>query len=82
LHALIARLSWTQDIDVLQIDAEGADDEVIYASDIERLRPRLINFERRHLSDQRQQTLAAFLAGQGYSILNWSDSDSTAILYG
>lgn len=82
LHALIARLSWTQDIDVLQIDAEGADDEVIYASDIERLRPRLINFERRHLSEQRQQALAAFLAGQGYSILNWSDSDTTAILHG
>ena len=81
LHALIARLSWTQDIEVLQIDAEGADDEVIYASDIEHLRPRLINFERRHLSDQRQQTLAAFLAGQGYSLLNWSDSDSTAILH-
>ena len=82
LHALISRLSWTQDIDVLQIDAEGADDEVIYASDTERLRPRVINFERRHLSDERQRKLEAFLSGQGYAILNWSDSDSTAILHG
>lgn len=80
LQALIAQRSWTTDIDVLQIDAEGADDEVVYASDTERLRPRLINYERRHLDEERRRALEAFLAGQGYAILHWSDSDSTAVL--
>lgn len=80
LHALISRLSWTEDVDVLQVDAEGADDEVIYASDTHRLRPRLINYERSHLTEERRQRLCAFLTGQGYRILHWSASDTTAIL--
>jgi FkbM family methyltransferase len=72
LHALISRLSWAHDVDVLQIDAEGADDEVIYASDTDRLRPRLINYERSHLTEERRQRLEAFLTCQGYRILHWS----------
>jgi FkbM family methyltransferase len=80
LHALISRLSWADDVDVLQIDAEGADDEVVYASDTQRLRPRLINFERSHLTGERWQTLDAFLTRQGYRIVHWSASDTTAIL--
>lgn len=82
LHALLARLSWGFDVDVLQIDAEGADDEVIYAADTDRLRPRLINYERSHLSEGRRQKLETFLAHQGYKILHWSGSDTTAILQG
>jgi len=80
LHALVSRLSWGLDVDVLQVDAEGADDEVIYASDTDRLRPRLINYERTHLSEGRRQKLETFLASQGYKILHWSGSDTTAIL--
>ena len=80
LHALISRLSWAYDVDVLQIDAEGADDEVIYASDTDRLRPRLINYERSHLTEERRQRLEAFLTRQGYRILHWSGSDTVAIL--
>jgi FkbM family methyltransferase len=80
LHALISRLSWDHDVDVLQIDAEGADDEVIYASDTDRLRPRLINYERSHLTEERGQRLEAFLTRQGYRILHWSGSDTAAIL--
>lgn len=82
LHALVSRLSWGLDVDLLQIDAEGADDEVIYAADTDRLRPRLINYERTHLGQVRQQKLEAFLAHQGYKILHWSGSDTMAILQG
>jgi FkbM family methyltransferase len=80
LHTLISRLPWVHDIDVLQIDAEGADDEVIYASDTDRLRPRLINYERTHLPEERRQRLDTFLTRQGYRILHWSGSDTAAIL--
>jgi FkbM family methyltransferase len=80
LYALISRLSWAHDVDVLQIDAEGADDEVIYASDTDRLRPRLINYESNHLTEQRRHRLDAFLSSQGYRILHWSGSDTTAVL--
>ena len=80
LHALISRLSWNHDVDVLQVDAEGADDEVIYASDTERLRPRVINYERTHLTEEKRQRLEAFLVRQGYRVLHWSGSDTAAIL--
>jgi FkbM family methyltransferase len=80
LHALLTQQSWGEEIDVLQVDAEGADDEVIYASDLPRLKPRLVNYERSHLSAEKQQKLEAFLADLGYKLMHWSGSDSTAIL--
>jgi hypothetical protein len=79
-NALISRLSWAHDVDILQIDAEGADDEVIFASDTDRLKPRLTNYERSHLTEERRQRLEAFLIRQGYRILHWSGADTVAIL--
>ncbi len=48
-------------IDVLQIDAEGFDDEVIYACDIELTRPKILRFESAHLSPERLARLRAHL---------------------
>lgn len=82
LHALIAQLAWGPDVDILQVDAEGADDAVIFASDTQRLRPRIINYERSHLTEERRMALEAFLIRQGYRIVHWSGSDTVAILQG
>jgi len=49
-------------IDVLQIDAEGFDDEVIYACDIEVTQPKIIRFESAHLSAERLARLREHLS--------------------
>lgn len=54
------------EVDVVQVDTEGFDDQVIYNSDVETLRPAAIFFENDNLSMERQGRLAAFLDGLGY----------------
>lgn len=56
-------------IDVLQVDAEGCDDEVIYNSSIEMLQPRVICFETVNLSLERLEALRSYLASHGYEII-------------
>jgi hypothetical protein len=53
-------------IDVLQVDAEGQDDRVIYASAIEETRPAIIYYERASLKDSRGARLSRFLREAGY----------------
>lgn len=66
--ALLKRVDLFSRPDVLVVDAEGWDDEVIYLSDIDGLRPSLIYFEIRHLDPSRLTALASFLAKSGYEI--------------
>jgi hypothetical protein len=68
LRTLLGANDIPEDVDVLQVDAEGEDDTVIYASNVETLRPSLIYFERKCLSAERYAKLTAYLGGLGYSI--------------
>jgi len=49
------------EIDVLQVDAEGFDDEVIYACDLDRTRPAIVYFEENHLPAERRRRLREHL---------------------
>jgi Methyltransferase FkbM domain len=68
---IMARTGLFERLDVLQIDAEGSDDQVIAASEIFRLRPRLINFEAIHLGTARYAVLEADLVRLGYEVRNF-----------
>ncbi|MGR3485901.1 MAG: FkbM family methyltransferase [Paracoccaceae bacterium] len=79
----LATHGWPDRIDVLQIDTEGFDDEVIYASDIARTRPAVIFYESKHLarsSPERPARLAAHLAAHGYATVAQGHSDTLAVL--
>lgn len=67
-------------VDVLQVDTEGMDDVVLYASDLESLRPFLINFEHQHIPTGRYEKLIQYLESIGYDSFKWSTSDTLAIL--
>lgn len=82
LKSLISELSWGFDIDVLQIDTEGSDDEMIYSSDIPFLKPKIINYENMHLTKDRKQGVEAFLMKAGYEIIHWNGTDTIALLRG
>lgn len=73
------RLEQPSNIDFLQVDTEGFDDQVIYQSSIAELSPSVINFEFIHLSKDKQKTLQAFLRKHGYRIIQWSSEDACAI---
>lgn len=75
---LIAETGSEKGIDVLQIDAEGFDDEVIYNANLETLGPSVINFEVAHMPKDRLSSLAAHLQRHGYR-MNRYDNEALAI---
>jgi len=78
LPVVLSRNGFGETVDVLQIDAEGFDDQVVYASDIVRTRPTLIHFEAMHLEAERYAALKRHLAGEGYRIWR-QEKDALAI---
>lgn len=66
-------------IDVLQIDVEGNDDQVIYNSNLPEARPAVIHFETKHLSLEKETALKNFLFRQGYATAQVGHGDCIAI---
>jgi len=66
VRELLKRADLFDAIDVLQVDAEGFDDQVIYASNIEEFLPLVVNFEYGNLPKQRAQELREYLTQKGY----------------
>lgn len=79
LPAAMERTGFGQDLDVLQVDAEGFDDQVIYHSGIAELKPRIIHFEHKHLPEARFRSLLGFLQAQDY-LTHVERSNVTCIL--
>lgn len=69
-----------QIVDVLQVDTEGADDEVVYAAVTSDRRPTLINLETRWLDAQRMNRLTEFLESCGYDLHQWTSGELMATL--
>jgi FkbM family methyltransferase len=53
-------------VDLIQIDAEGYDWPIIRSIDFARVKPRIIRFEYRHMSDADADACISHLASQGY----------------
>lgn len=79
LRLILSQLGDSLTVDVLQVDAEGMDDSVIYNSDLDQTRPSLILFESENLQARKRKKLFAFLREKGYEIFD-SGRDSLAIL--
>lgn len=56
-------------IDLIHIDAEGADDMVLKQIDLERLRPVLVLYESKHLNAERRDAAHGHLRTHGYEVL-------------
>lgn len=66
LKTLLEDLKWPTPIDVLQIDAEGYDDIVIYNSNLNYTRPKLIYFESHNMPKEKSNSLEYYLSKQKY----------------
>ena len=69
-----------RNIDLLQIDAEGYDDKVIYNSSIDFFKPKYVNFEWKNLSKTNLENLIKFLNQNSYKCIYWKTNDCLAIL--
>lgn len=65
-------------IDIVQVDTEGYDDVVIQNCNLDILKPSIIRFESKHLSDKSLHELERFLIGLNYVITS-IDDDALAI---
>jgi FkbM family methyltransferase len=82
LKPLLDERGFPAPIHLLQVDAEGADDQVLYACNIDALRPALINFESKHLDTARQAALETYLSRHGYTLHQWKRTDTLALRLG
>lgn len=80
LLPLLKKLNFNYNIDVLQVDTEGADDEVIYNCDITAIKPVLISFEHQHLDIERKENLIKFLKDNKYITYQLTSKDSLSVL--
>ncbi len=78
LKTLLEELGWPTNIDVLQIDAEGYDDVVIYNSNLRHTTPIIIYFESENMPKEKYDTLKQYLSKQQYITYNVG-GDSLAI---
>lgn len=66
VRQLLRKACLFETMDVLQVDAEGFDDQVIYASNIEEFLPLVVNFEYGNLPQKRARELREYLNQRGY----------------
>jgi FkbM family methyltransferase len=78
LRTLLEELKWPSPIDVLQVDAEGYDDVVIYNSNLGFTRPKLLYFESRNMEKAKGKSLKQHLSKHQYRIYR-TGGDSLAV---
>lgn len=66
-------------LDLLQIDAEGADGYLLSLFPFERIRPAIVQWEIRHLSREQQEATLELLCGLGYRISRSGGADMLAV---
>jgi FkbM family methyltransferase len=73
-QSLIERYN-VENIDLLQVDAEGYDYELIMSFPFDRLKPSIVHYEHMHLSDEKQHACLRRLVALGYKVaLEFSDT--------
>ena len=79
LNQIVDEFDEFKKIDLLNIDAEGYDDEIIYNTDLDKIELSLINYEYKNLSRTRHEKLKDYLISKSFEIIKWNTSDEIAI---
>ncbi len=79
LQKLLDKSGINYDIDVLQVDTEGNDDQSVYSCVNEQIKPRIVVFESQHLPKSRNENVEMFMKKNGYRLCREGD-DTLAIL--
>jgi FkbM family methyltransferase len=79
-HTLFQKYSVSR-IDLLQVDAEGFDEEIVRFFPYEEMKPRIIRYEHKHISRVSRGLLGVWLHGKGYAVFE-EGADTIAFLQG
>lgn len=71
LYTILENVSFPEQIDVLQIDANGCDDNIIYSANIDTLSPKIINFDCLFFDKRRLNKVCNHLSRLGYANFRW-----------
>jgi FkbM family methyltransferase len=63
-------------VDVIQIDAEGHDDVILFSIDFSKIQPKIIMFEHMHMTLERYMECTSYLQEHGYSVVCTNPSDT------
>jgi len=78
LRGILDQTSLFSEIDFLQVDTEGFDDHIVHGALESGIFPTVMNFESRHIPEERMRELAKRLESNGYRLLQWKKSDTLA----
>lgn len=67
------------EVQLLQVDTEGMDDEIVYTFLYNNIHPDIINIESKHLSEDREQRYDKNLRHHGYELYNYTFSEKLAL---
>ncbi|UWG52002.1 hypothetical protein AArcCO_2724 [Halalkaliarchaeum sp. AArc-CO] len=78
-NSIISQSQNMDDVQLLQVDAEGFDDEVVFSFFEADVYPNIINIERKHLSQERQEIYDQRCKNEGYDVYNYTSSEKLAM---
>jgi FkbM family methyltransferase len=78
LPALLRSVGADPTLDVIQIDAEGTDDLVLYDCDIDQTKPSIVFLETKTIPEERKRRLDAFLDARGFT-QSYFNGDTLAV---
>lgn len=80
LNTILENVSFPEQIDVLQIDANGCDDNIIYSANINKLSPKIINFDCLFFDKSQLDKVCHYLSRLGYANYKWKKNNVCSIL--
>ncbi len=78
-NSIINESQIMDDVDLLQVDVEGMDDEVVYSFFESNIYPNIINIEKKHLSEERQQKYDKKVNEEGYIVYDYTSNEKLAM---
>lgn len=78
-NSIIDQSQNINNVQLLQVDAEGMDDEIVYSFLEDNIHPNIINIESRHLSKKRVQKYDQKLQNYGYEVYDYTSSEKLAM---
>jgi len=67
------------DVQLLQVDAEGMDDKIVYSFIESDIRPNIINIESKHLNQAKIEKFNKIMNKEGYNIYDYTSSEKLAM---
>jgi len=77
--SILSKSELINSVDLLQVDAEGIDDEIVYSFFNDGIYLNIINIENKHLNSQSQKVYNKKVSDEGYRLYEYGVTDKLAI---